>query len=334
MGPIMKISIVIPTYNRDEELKTAIESVLGQTTPANEIIVVDSGNGIETKYIVLAYSNRETNIVFKYLKNPVNSVSVARNIGVENAYGDIIFFLDDDDRFDAFYIEEILKVFSKYPEALIVQGNLEKRGPKSKKIKLWNNFWNKYAKFFYLCYFADNKKEILPSGKNIAPLSCDTIINCQWATGACLNTKKRLFNEFLFDNKLMKYSYGEDVDFSYRVYKRYPQSIYLAPKAKLLYKGSFNKKSSVKRAVIMEKTYNLYFVSKNLSKPINYILFFWSELGMFLQDIILFVFFTGKDRKYYLLRLSYSLYAYYICIRHFLKIKNLDIEYINYRYLL
>lgn len=330
----MNISVVIPTYNRNEELKAAIESVLEQSTPANEIIVVDNGSGTETIDILLSFSSNKSKTAIRYFKNNLNSVSIARNIGGQKAQGDIIFFLDDDDKFQKNYINEIIKIYNEYPNALIVQGNLEKGISKNNLVSLWNNVWNLYSKFFYSCSFSKNKKIVLPSGKNISPSYCDKVINCQWAGGGCSSVKKKVFNELSFDNKLIKYSYGEDVDFSYRVYKKYPSSIYLAPNAKLLYKGSFNKNEPVKKTVIMEKTYNLYFVSKNLGKPINYALFFWSEIGMFLQDLILLFLFISKNGRYYLLRLFYSLYAYYICIRHFFRIKNLDIEYINNRYLL
>ncbi|AKB17616.1 glycosyltransferase family 2 protein [Methanosarcina sp. WWM596] len=330
----MKISVVIPTYNRSEELKSAVESVLDQSTPANEIIVVDNGNDSKTEDILQFYSNNKSNTQIRYLKNHVNSVSVARNIGGQNAQGDIIFFLDDDDKFDTYYIEEIIQIYSDCPNALIVQGNLAKEISKSNIIILWNNIWNLYSKFFYIFSFSKNMKKVLPSGKNVSPSYCDKVINCQWASGGCSSVKKKVFNEFLYDNNLIKYSYGEDVDFSYRIYKKYPQSIYLAPKAKLLYKGSFNKGTPLKQAIIMEKAYNLYFVSKNLGKPINYILFFWSEIGMFLQDMLFCVLFIKKRGKYFLLRLLYSLCAYYICIRFFSRIQNLDIDYINNRYLL
>lgn len=330
----MKISVVIITYNRNEELKSAIESVLEQSTSVNEIIIVDNGSDSKTEETLLSYSNNTSSTKIKYLKNCINSVSIARNIGGQIAQGDIIFFLDDDDKFHMRYIEEVIKIYSDYPNALIVQGNIEKRIPKNSVIRLWNSAWNLYSRFFYSSRFAKNKKKVLPSGKNISPLYCDKVINCQWSSGGCLSVKKKVFDEFLFDNKLIKYSYGEDVDFSYRIYKKYPQSIYLTPKAKLFYEGSFNKSTPLKQAIIMEKTYNLYFVSKNLGKPINYVLFFWSEVGMFLQDVIFFIIFIRKEGNYYSLRLLYSLYAYYVCITHFFRIKNLDIEYINNRYLL
>lgn len=330
----MKISVVIPTYNRNEKLKAAIESVLEQSISANEIIVVDNGTDFKTKNIVSQYSKKNDKPVVKYIKNPLNSLTVAKNIGGKCAQGDIILFLDDDDRFDSDYIKEIMKIYYEHPDAFIVQGNIEKKNSIDEITKMWNAVWDSYYKFFYLCRLVRNKKEVLPSGKNIAPLECDTVINCQWASGGCSSIKKEVLHEFSFDEKLIKYSYCEDVDFSYRVYKRYPKSIYLAPKAKLLYNGSFNKSTPVKKAVIMEKAYNLYFVSKNLGKNINYVLFFWSELGMFLQDLIFFMLFIRKQGRYCSLRLIYSLYAYYICIKHFFRIKNLDIEYINNRYLL
>jgi len=89
---VYKISVVIPGYNVERYIKRAIDSVLAQTCPAHEIIVVDDGSTDNTAEIIKTYGSKIRCI---YQKNA--GVSVARNTGIEAATGDWIAFLDADD---------------------------------------------------------------------------------------------------------------------------------------------------------------------------------------------------------------------------------------------
>lgn len=88
------ISIIIPTYNREKYIERAIYSVLNQTVPVAEIIVIDDGSTDNTKNLV-ENINHEVPIVYKYIEN--SGPSVARNLGVELSKHELIGFLDSDD---------------------------------------------------------------------------------------------------------------------------------------------------------------------------------------------------------------------------------------------
>ena len=88
----MKISVIIPTYNRKHTLHRAIESVLNQTFKPLEIIVVDDGSNDGTgEWVEEIYPS----IKYIFIKN--SGVSAARNTGVRSANGQWIAFLDSDD---------------------------------------------------------------------------------------------------------------------------------------------------------------------------------------------------------------------------------------------
>ncbi|MHC5190567.1 MAG: glycosyltransferase family 2 protein, partial [Planctomycetota bacterium] len=84
----MKISVVIPAYNAEKHIARAIDSVLAQTRPADEIIVVDDGSTDATAEVVRSYGEK---VIFIQQENA--GVSVARNAGIEAASGDWIAFL-------------------------------------------------------------------------------------------------------------------------------------------------------------------------------------------------------------------------------------------------
>ncbi len=87
----MNISVVIPTYNRYEVLKRAINSVLAQTYVAKEIIVIDDGSNDETLKIKEEFPN------IKYFYQDNSGVSSARNLGITKSTCEWIAFLDSDD---------------------------------------------------------------------------------------------------------------------------------------------------------------------------------------------------------------------------------------------
>ena len=89
-----KVSVIIPTYNREEYVHHAIDSVLLQTFVDYEIIVVDDGSTDNTREVLGEYINSEK-IIYIYQDNA--GVSVARNIGINNAKSKWITFLDSDD---------------------------------------------------------------------------------------------------------------------------------------------------------------------------------------------------------------------------------------------
>ena len=89
-----KFSVIIPVYNGAATLARALDSVLTQSCPAHEIIVVDDGSTDRTSIVVSAYADQ-----VHYVYQPNTGVSAARNFGVQNATGDWLAFLDADDWF-------------------------------------------------------------------------------------------------------------------------------------------------------------------------------------------------------------------------------------------
>ena len=88
----MKISVIIPAYNRQDTIVAAVESALGQTHPDKEVIVVDDGSTDGTVKALENYGDR-IRVVCQANAGP----SAARNRGVMESNGEIVAFLDSDD---------------------------------------------------------------------------------------------------------------------------------------------------------------------------------------------------------------------------------------------
>lgn len=108
------VSIIIPTYNRSEVLKKTIDAVMWQTYQRFEIIVTDSSEDASTRNVLKGFDER-----VRYMHVPkrkgFRNVSEARNVGIRNAKGTLIAFLDDDDVW--------------YPQKLEKQVDLLRRSP-------------------------------------------------------------------------------------------------------------------------------------------------------------------------------------------------------------
>ncbi|EMY76643.1 glycosyltransferase-like protein, family 2 [Leptospira weilii serovar Ranarum str. ICFT] len=114
------ISVVIPTFNRENKVLKAISSVLKQTLPPQEIIVVDDGSTDATiSKIRETFFDSFDDIQILTLEH--KGVSHARNRGVERAAGDWIAFLDSDDEWLPEKLERQWKVCEKNPETKILQ---------------------------------------------------------------------------------------------------------------------------------------------------------------------------------------------------------------------
>ena len=107
----MKISVVIPTFNRIRLVARAIDSVLKQSLNPYEIIVVDDGSDDGTSEMI---QNKYKSI--KLIQQQNNGVSAARNKGIEHAKGDWIGLLDSDDEWKEKKLENQADRLIKTPE--------------------------------------------------------------------------------------------------------------------------------------------------------------------------------------------------------------------------
>ncbi len=109
---MLKISVVIPTYNRPELLKKAVDSVLAQTFSDFEVIVVDDGLEQRAERIISGVNDPRVTYI-QHEKS--RGGGAARNTGIKNASGDFVAFLDDDDEWIREKLEIQMRQFENTP---------------------------------------------------------------------------------------------------------------------------------------------------------------------------------------------------------------------------
>jgi glycosyltransferase involved in cell wall biosynthesis len=105
------VSIVIPSFNSASLVTQAVDSVLGQSAPPVEVIVVDDGSRDDTQQRLAAYGDR---IVSLFQEN--QGVAAARNHGLRRARADFVAFLDADDVWHPRKLEWQVEVLRQHPE--------------------------------------------------------------------------------------------------------------------------------------------------------------------------------------------------------------------------
>ncbi len=112
----IRVSVIIPTYNRIKTLPKAIESVLDQTYGALELIVVDDGSDDGTDEYINSLSDER----ILYIKGEHRGAGAARNTGVQNSKSDLIAFCDSDCEWHPDKLEKQMKLWKEYPESALV----------------------------------------------------------------------------------------------------------------------------------------------------------------------------------------------------------------------
>lgn len=104
------VSVIIPAYNAEKYIRVAVESVLSQTYKNYEIIVVDDGSTDDTPQIVQQFGE-----AVRYVRQPNQGLSSARNTAIRKSSAEIIALLDADDLWEPNYLEIMIDLFERNP---------------------------------------------------------------------------------------------------------------------------------------------------------------------------------------------------------------------------
>lgn len=218
------ISVIIPVYNREKLIKNALNSVLKQTIADKvEIICVDDGSTDKTVEVIKEYQKKHENIFLFQQEN--SGPGVARNLGIDNAHGEYILFLDSDDWVPERAYELLLN-YAKEKDADVVVGKM------LRKIKgIMNNQW----------YVIKTMQDIFEEFKNIncakeykIPLTMPGPVT-KMCRASMLHS-----NNIMFPNERM----GEDLIFSLEIFK-YAEKVFLLDEIIYMYESDLSDGNSL-----------------------------------------------------------------------------------------
>ncbi len=212
----MKLSVVIPTHNRAEILKTTLQKVLAQEGVEFEVIVVDDGSTDNTENTVSSLKRESQGVEIKYIQQPASHQGVARNRGVEAAANGLIVFIGDDIFVELGFLKTHHDAHEKNPdENIVVLG-----------FTTWDPALaiNDYMRFLESSGWQFGYSALLPGFvQNAEPYKYFYTSN--------ISFKKNLFDSGKFDEQFKVYGW-EDIELGYRLWKQNKLKLFYEPTAK------------------------------------------------------------------------------------------------------
>lgn len=209
MKNTVKISVVIPTMNRLQSLLDTINYLEEPAVCPDEIIVIDQSSQEEIRNAIQA-NLKQSKIFCRYFYSKP-SLTVARNIGLQQAKNDVIVFMDDDVRVQPDTIGNIQNIMQDSSISMIAGLDLNAGTEKS---KLGYIFGKK-------SYFKRNMGHVTKAMYGRLPQKTTQRVDTQWAMGYFFVVRKSLVQKWGldWDEKFVSYGYPEDLDFSYRYWR-------------------------------------------------------------------------------------------------------------------
>ena len=207
----MQVSLIIPTYNREELLVQTLECTLRQDVSAYEIILVDQTlqHTSETEKFLGEQGSR-----IKRIQLSPPSLTHARNVGIRQSTGDVMVFVDDDTTFEPGFLTRHLDAHRQGAD--VVQGRIMEEGARVSEKPIWISRWLKY------------------SGSNTCqtPGKTNTITGCNFSI-----TRKVVETIGYFDERFQGLATREDSDYGLRAF-RAGLAIRFEPKAEVFHHRS------------------------------------------------------------------------------------------------
>lgn len=270
----MSISVVICTRNRPREVLHCLGSLLTQTLPPHEVVVVDSSDTPELADALHTWSGAESVDVQYVHSDP--GLTHQRNVGVAHSSGEIVFFLDDDILLEPEFIAEIMKVFEADVNGRV--GGAMGAIIGIREHRLLEKRWDAILRtLFFMQRYGDGS--FLASGLPTWPHGEDRAHSVEFLSGGLTAYRRVVLDEFRFDENLPGYGLLEDAEFSYRVSRKY-RNVYV-PTARCAHLKTASERIEGEDFVRMYRQNHAYLFRKNMPQtPPNRITFHLSMVGL------------------------------------------------------
>ena len=270
----VNISVIIPTKNRPDDLLKAVNSILKQNSFPSELIIVDQSKNTESKNIIEKL-NFPKSLILNYIHDSkIKGLVHAKQISLSHTKFNIVSFLEDDIELDVNYFFEVDKAFKNNHKMIGCSGYI-----------LNDPHTSFFYRFFYrlnhIGIFKDPRPDIFYNiKKNKVKKATTNVIN-----GGLSSWKKSIFKEFDFDVK-NKFHMMEDFEFSTRVSRRFPNTLFILSEPKLYHYSSLvNRVKEIKLIELKIFEYIIYY-KKNSHIQYSLLQFIVLFLGLLANEFI------------------------------------------------
>lgn len=275
-------SVIICTRNRVADILVCLASLKIQVVPADEIIIVDSSD-------TPLNQNRQFNSTFTtqtfahtalIYKHSAPGLPYQRNLGISMATKHVVHFLDDDVILTPTYIASMNEMFannSSYAGGMANVTNIP--------VPLKRN-WFRAMRYFFLLQRDYASGNFTASGMPTHAYGLNEQKTVQVLGGCCMSYRRAIFSKHRFDEKLERYAFMEDCDFSRRV--SYDAPLFYNPHARLEHHPSKANRDGIidNRAMYIKNYSYLFFKNFYPRNRLKILAYAWSIAGLFVEAAI------------------------------------------------
>ncbi len=312
------ICLIIPTYNRAEDINKTLSSLLNKKNIPGKIIIGDQSKDEKTKKIAKEFSKK---LPIEYFYSDIPSANITNNIAIKKARDKYLLILtagDDVDFFDN-YFEEMIKEFNEHKEVIGI-GGAEAEAEKYDFNKFKNKIANLFLRLFFLPHKEKQKFRVTgPYGNTSSPKVEREIRDAQWLPGFNECLRSEIYKDYLWP-EIKGYDVLSDIDSSYRIYKKYGKgSLIITPKCKVHHRYSHAARYIEKKRIFVNHEDHFSFFYMHFNNFSGRLKMLWSLIGIVLGNYTR-VFFSPK--KPFSEAFKYNLQAIYYCYKNRKNIKN------------
>ena len=274
-------SVIICTRNRLYDLLRLFGSIQKQILQPDELIIIDSNDEPlcdkqEFKQIFDAKYFPASTLIYKHTKP---GLTHQRNVGIDQASADIVYFFDDDVVLTPDYLAQMQAIFLNKQTYAGGMGTVINHGSKGS----WR--YRLFRTFFLLPrdYASGN---FTLSGMPTHAYGTTTFKMVEVLGGCCMAYRLAALKKQRFDERLHGYAYMEDCDISRRI--AYDQPLFFNPAAKLYHHNSpINRDAVVKNRAMFVRNYSyLFFKNVYPRNKVKMAAYCWSVFGLFIEGIM------------------------------------------------
>jgi GT2 family glycosyltransferase len=265
------LSVVICTKDRPEPLWCCLESLATQTHRARELIVVDASL-VPSVDAVDAFARQSPECQVQHLR-AAPGLPRQRNVGVRAASCEVIVFLDDDVVLEPGYLAGIARVYAENGA-----GDIGGVGGAQVPDPTPQEPWLRRAAGRLFLLNGYGRGVVKRSGRVEYALSPARSLEVDFLSGCNMSFRRVVFDTFAFDERLAGYALGEDLQFSYRVSRRW--RLVVTPAARLDHRhaGGGRPAGGDLRAMAAFNKY-LFFRECVARRPVDWLVYAWAGVG-------------------------------------------------------
>ena len=271
-------AFIIATRNRPDELLTSVESIVGQTVLPAELCIVDSSDEAPVRARIEELCER-VGLALDYHHPAPRGLTIQRNIGVDRTKGDPLFFVDDDVFLDPKCHEAVLEEYARWGPEL---GGVRATPKQPARPPLISILWRK---LFGIGGWWPEASGKMRSGFWVEGVSIAAgVRKLEYMTGWFMSFKREIFEHERFDERLSGYAHKEDVDFTYRVSRRYV--LLQTPKAICEHFQTVTSRLPSHQLMRMNLGNQFYLHRKNMAQDARHkFALWWGLLGLFILNV-------------------------------------------------